>query len=112
MAVVLVEFPCSFDGVTSETMVVGSERDFGSMTAGLVGLGWISEDPAAREVAVDVVPEVKAPEVEPEVVEPVVDPVVEAEIEPVTEPTPEPVVDPTPESAQPAPQTTKRGKRR
>ena len=83
MAVVLVEFPCSFDGVTSETMVVGSERDFGSMTAGLVGLGWISGDPAAREVAVDVVPEVKAPVVEsvvvaePELVEPVAEPVAE-----------------------------------
>jgi hypothetical protein len=78
MAVVLVEFPCSFDGIASETMVVGSQRDFGAMTPGLVGLGWISEDPAAREIAIEGVPEVKAevvdevpPEVPPAVDRPV-----------------------------------------
>lgn len=59
MAVVLVEFPCSFDGITSETMVVDSEHEFGFMTAGLVALGWISEDMPEGELEVE-------PEVEPE----------------------------------------------
>jgi hypothetical protein len=103
MAVVLVEFPCSFNGVTSETMVVGSEHDFGTMTAGLVAMGWISEEPATRGVAIDAAPEVKAPEVVPS---PVVEPI--PEMVPLVEPAPEP----TPEPAQPAPQPIRRGKRR
>lgn len=79
MAVVLVEFPCSFDGIISEMMAVGSERDFGLMTAGLVAMGWISDRPV---VVID--PVVVEPTVEP-VTAPavVVDPVI---VQPVVEP--------------------------
>ncbi len=44
MAVVLKEFPCSFDGIHSEILKVGDVREFGTMTDGLVAGGLISVD--------------------------------------------------------------------
>lgn len=38
---VVVPFPCSWDGITLVDLAIGDERDFGSMAAGLLGVGWI-----------------------------------------------------------------------
>lgn len=49
---VVVPFPCSWDGITAVSLVEGDVRDFGTMAAGLVGMGWIepiSVDAAASE---------------------------------------------------------------
>lgn len=40
---VLKRFPCSFDGIRSEMLSPGDERDFGSMADGLVKAGLIGE---------------------------------------------------------------------
>lgn len=40
---VLKAFPCSFDGIKSEQLAVGVERDFGSMTEGLKKAGLIGD---------------------------------------------------------------------
>ncbi len=40
---VLKAFPCSFDGVHTEDLQVGDERDFGSMADGLKAAGLIGE---------------------------------------------------------------------
>lgn len=40
---VLKAFPCSFDGIKSEQLSVGDERDFGSMAEGLKKAGLIGE---------------------------------------------------------------------
>jgi hypothetical protein len=40
---VLKAFPCSFDGIKSETLAPGDERDFGSMAEGLKKAGLIGE---------------------------------------------------------------------
>jgi len=44
---VVVPFPCSWDGFTLVDLVIGDERDFGSMADGLVAAGWIA--PASAE---------------------------------------------------------------
>lgn len=43
MHMVLKAFPCSFDGVHTEDLQVGDERDFGSMAGGLKAAGLIGE---------------------------------------------------------------------
>ncbi len=40
---VLKAFPCSFDGIHSEPLEPGDERDFGSMADGLVRAGLIGD---------------------------------------------------------------------
>src|SRR5690606_37535223 len=40
---VLKTFPCSFDGIHSESLQVGDKRDFGSMAAGLKKAGLIGD---------------------------------------------------------------------
>ena len=42
MAVVIKAFPCSFDGINSEWLEVGVERDFGQMTDGLRAAGYLA----------------------------------------------------------------------
>jgi len=38
---VVVPFPFSWDGIHAVDLVIGDERDFGPMVAGLIGMGWI-----------------------------------------------------------------------
>ncbi|MFP5433499.1 MAG: hypothetical protein ACLGIM_10345, partial [Alphaproteobacteria bacterium] len=63
MAVVIKAFPCSFDGIHSEMLEVGDERDFGFMTDGLVAAGYVVNEAAgiggmlnAEPVAAEVAP--------------------------------------------------------
>lgn len=69
----MVPFPCSWDGITLVDLNVGDERDFGSMAAGLVGMGWIEPVGEVAPIVVDEPVESTADPVEP-VVEPVGEP--------------------------------------
>ncbi len=85
-SVVHVPFGWSPNGYDHEDLVVGNERDFGSNTDGLRGLGWIGDVvPVAQpepvvEVAPPAPPEPEAPASEAPIVE----------VEPVVEPAPQP----------------------
>jgi hypothetical protein len=52
-------FPCSWDGFTLIDLSVGDERDFGSMAAGLVEAGYISEIHTITEAVIDLAPDEK-----------------------------------------------------
>lgn len=67
MAVVIKPFSCSFDGVTSELLHPGDERDFGTMTDGLVAEGYISESKSPKSSVTETIVE---PLVEKSVSEP------------------------------------------
>jgi hypothetical protein len=63
MAVVIKAFPCSFDGINSEWLEVGVERDFGHMTRGLQDAGFLalSEEVEPPLIGADDTPPKPAP---------------------------------------------------
>lgn len=71
MAKVLKPFRYSVNGVDTEHLVPGDERDFGRFTAGLESEGFIAKEGKAptREVTVDEAREVAADAVVPESVD-------------------------------------------